>query len=82
MQRALVWDGMQGAKRSHGRSYGEYLQRRRPFISRDAMRAGALFSVALRLARPCDQGAGVLGLKSQQSATAHCQQRGVRATHT
>lgn len=30
MQRALVWDGLQGANRSRSAGYGEDLQRRRP----------------------------------------------------
>ena len=36
MARALIWDGMQGAKRSNSRSYCEHLQRSRPPEAADA----------------------------------------------
>ena len=36
MARALIWDGMQGAKRSNSRSYCEHLQRSRPPETADA----------------------------------------------
>jgi enoyl-[acyl-carrier protein] reductase I len=47
MARDLVWDGLQGAKRSNSHRYCEHLQRRRPPKARDARHASDLFSVTL-----------------------------------
>ncbi len=71
MARALIWDGLQGANRSHGGSYGGGFATPQTAQSRDARRAWNLFSIALSKRASNGQPSPARARRHAKSATLH-----------